>query len=141
MEALPPNFGKGQVDLAAMISLAPTFAAVLASEAVSSKSFQVMEQDRLYVPLFVYSKETPERTKPLYNPAIPLDNVGMNFNISLFFTALGLACVLESLPWLLSPAKMRQVLLQLLALSDTQLRTWGYTLLGVGVLLVFLCRI
>ena len=58
----------------------------------------------------------------------------MNFNFSLFLTALGLACVLEALPWLLSPGKARSTFLELLSLPEETLRKGGLILLILGVL-------
>ena len=58
----------------------------------------------------------------------------MNFNLSLFLAALGLACVLEALPWLLSPRKTREMLIELLSLPDETLRG-GIVLLVLGVVI------
>ena len=58
----------------------------------------------------------------------------MNFNLSLFLAALGLACFLEALPWNVSPAKTREALRLLFSLSDGQLRTGGILLLALGLL-------
>lgn len=58
----------------------------------------------------------------------------MNFNFSLFFATLGLACVLEAMPWVLSPAKTREALSFLLTLSDEQQRMGGIILLAFGIL-------
>lgn len=57
----------------------------------------------------------------------------MNFNLSLFLAALGLACVLEALPWLISPRKTRETLLELLSLPEETLRKGGIFLLILGV--------
>ena len=59
----------------------------------------------------------------------------MNFNLSLFLAALGLACVLEALPWLLSPRKTREMLIELLSLPDETLRRGGSVLLVLGVVI------
>lgn len=64
----------------------------------------------------------------------------MQFNFPLFLMALGLACVLESLPWLLAPDRMRGALRQLLELPPETLRVWGLFLLGAGIILVVLSR-
>jgi uncharacterized protein YjeT (DUF2065 family) len=61
-------------------------------------------------------------------------------NLSLFFTALGLALVLESLPWLAAPDKWRDSLRALLALPPRTLRIIGLVLLGAGLGLVALSR-
>ena len=57
----------------------------------------------------------------------------MNFNLSLFLSALGLACVLEALPWLISPRKTRETLLELLSLPEDALRKGGTLLMVLGV--------
>ena len=57
----------------------------------------------------------------------------MNFNLSLFLAALGLACVLEALPWLISPGKTRETLLELLSLPEETLRRGGIFLMVLGV--------
>ena len=57
----------------------------------------------------------------------------MNFNLSLFLAALGLACVLEALPWLISPGKTRETLLELLSLPEETLRRGGIFLIILGV--------
>ena len=57
----------------------------------------------------------------------------MNFNFSLFLTALGLACVLEALPWLVSPQKTRKTLLEMLSLPEETLRRGGLVLMVLGV--------
>ena len=64
----------------------------------------------------------------------------MRFQASLFLAALGLACVLESLPWLLGPGRMREALRQLLELPPEKLRVGGFILLGTGLVLVALSR-
>ncbi len=58
----------------------------------------------------------------------------MNFNLSLFLAALGLACVLEALPWLISPRKTRETLIELLSLPDETLRRGGIFLMVLGVM-------
>ncbi|MDD4701806.1 MAG: DUF2065 domain-containing protein [Desulfovibrio sp.] len=62
----------------------------------------------------------------------------MDFNIELFFRALGLAIVLEGLCWTLFPGGMRRALLSLLPLPENQLRVVGLTVLVVGLLVVWL---
>lgn len=57
----------------------------------------------------------------------------MNFNVSLFLAALGLACVLEALPWLISPRNTREMLVKLLSVSDETLRGGGIFLLALGL--------
>lgn len=59
----------------------------------------------------------------------------MDFNFSLFLMALGLACVMEALPWLVSPDRMRETLLNLSQLPGEQLRMGGFALIALGLLL------
>lgn len=65
----------------------------------------------------------------------------MRFHVSLFVAALGLACVLESLPWLLAPDRMREAMRHLGQLPPEKLRLWGFALLGGGLILVSLSRL
>ena len=60
----------------------------------------------------------------------------MEFNISLFLRALGLAIVLDGLCWTLFPGGMRRALLQLLPLPESRLRVVGLAALALGLLLV-----
>ena len=64
----------------------------------------------------------------------------MNFNLSLFLAALGLACLLEALPWLVAPKKTREALFALLSLSEGWLRGGGLVLLALGLLLCAVAR-
>lgn len=57
----------------------------------------------------------------------------MNFNLSLFLAALGLACILEALPWIISPRKTRETLIELLSLPEETLRKGGIFLMVLGV--------
>ena len=57
----------------------------------------------------------------------------MNFNFSLFLAALGLACVLEALPWIVSPRKTLETLMELLSLPEETLRRGGLFLMVLGV--------
>ena len=59
----------------------------------------------------------------------------MHFDISLFLYALGLAAVLEALPWLISPDKRREAVLNLDTLSPAQIRVACLVMLGLGLLL------
>lgn len=65
----------------------------------------------------------------------------MRFHLSLFVAALGLACVLEALPWLLAPERMRATLRHLGRLPAEKLRVWGFVLLGGGLILLSLSRL
>ncbi len=59
----------------------------------------------------------------------------MHFHLSLLLCALGLAAVLEALPWLLCPKKMREAMLHFAALPPEQVRVAGLILLALGMLL------
>ena len=59
----------------------------------------------------------------------------MYFNFSLFFMALGLACCIEAMPWLISPERMRKVLLDLSALPAERMRMGAFVMLALGLLL------
>ncbi len=62
----------------------------------------------------------------------------MDFNFSLFFTALGLAAVIESLPWLIGPKSMRKFLETLSETGDEALRMYGASLLVIGVIIMWI---
>ena len=64
----------------------------------------------------------------------------MSFDFSLFFLAIGLAFALEACLWIISPGRMREAFRSLLELADAQLRTWGFVLLSIGLLLCALGR-
>lgn len=55
-------------------------------------------------------------------------------------TGIGFACLLESLPWLAAPLKMRDFLLRLAEMPAEQLRSYGFFLLALGVFLIWLAR-
>lgn len=57
----------------------------------------------------------------------------MDFNYSLFFMALGLACCIEAMPWLISPARMRDMLLKLSEQPVERLRMGGFFMLALGL--------
>lgn len=59
----------------------------------------------------------------------------MHFNLSLFLCALGLAAVLEALPWLIAPEAIRDALLRLAEVPAPQGRMAGLVLLALGLLL------
>lgn len=65
----------------------------------------------------------------------------MNFDWQLFLCALGLALVLESLPWLLAPEQFREALRSLIERQGNDLRRWGMFLLGIGLFLIVLGRV
>ena len=57
----------------------------------------------------------------------------MDFNYSLFFMALGLACCIEALPWIIAPQRFREMLHKLGELPAEQLRTGGLLTLAFGL--------
>ena len=57
----------------------------------------------------------------------------MDFNFSLFFMALGLACCIEALPWLVAPRRFREMLQKMGELPAEQLRTGGFLTLALGL--------
>ncbi len=61
-----------------------------------------------------------------------------NFNFSLFFTALGLAFVIEASMWLISPKSVKEAFQFLLTQSDDVLRSFAATLLIIGLLVMFI---
>lgn len=64
----------------------------------------------------------------------------MNLDWSLFFVALGLAFLLEGLPYFLLADRMPGILLSLAAKPPRSLRVLGLTAMIMGVLLVALGR-
>ena len=65
----------------------------------------------------------------------------MQFDISLFLSALGLAFILESCLYALFPGKMKQLLLRLSLMPDTGLRRYGFGGLAVGLIVLWLSRL
>jgi uncharacterized protein len=64
----------------------------------------------------------------------------MHIDWKLFFTALGLAFVLEGLPYFLAAEKMPQVLRALAERRPGELRTLGISAIMAGLLLIFVIR-
>lgn len=62
----------------------------------------------------------------------------MTFNSTLFFSALGLAFILEALPYLLFPERMRQALVALAEEGGGALRRMGGLSLLCGVVILWL---
>ena len=56
----------------------------------------------------------------------------------LFLTAVGLAMVLEGLPYFISPRAVRTYLAQLTSLGDGSLRVMGLSLMAMGLLVAYL---
>lgn len=53
---------------------------------------------------------------------------------------LGVVMVVEGIPWFLSPAGYKRLLLQLLPVNDLALRLLGLSCMLAGLLLVYLVR-
>lgn len=64
----------------------------------------------------------------------------MHFDWKLFLTALGLAFILEGLPYFLAAEKMPEVLRALSERRPRELRLLGMTAMLAGLALVFLMR-
>jgi len=64
----------------------------------------------------------------------------MEFGWRFFLTALGLAFILEGLPYFLAAEKMPEVLRALAGRSPGQLRSLGVSAILAGLLLLFLLR-
>lgn len=62
----------------------------------------------------------------------------MQFDFSLLFTALGLAFVLEGLPYFIFAERMPAVLKRLLEMSPSALRKLGILVILTGLVLVYL---
>lgn len=58
--------------------------------------------------------------------------------LSYLITALGFACFIEALPWLIAPKKMQDFLRELMQMSPEFLRYWGISLLVIAVFLVWI---
>ncbi len=86
------------------------------------------------------------------NPALPLDAMvvwwtlpcrryifwSMQFDLTLFLSALGLAFILESIPYFLFAERMPSILNTLAQQSPSNLRRMGFTGLLLGVLVIYL---
>ena len=64
----------------------------------------------------------------------------MQFDVSLFFCALGLALVLESCLYTLFPEKMQSILLELSRMPTEGLRRYGIGGLCAGLFIMWLSR-
>jgi hypothetical protein len=64
----------------------------------------------------------------------------MNFDFTLFLTALGLAFVLEGLPYFIWAERMPSFLAMLSQRQPSTLRKIGLTALLLGLVLIFLAR-
>jgi uncharacterized protein YjeT (DUF2065 family) len=57
-----------------------------------------------------------------------------------FLCVLGLVMVVEGLPYFASPAKMRNWISRLAEMSDSTLRSTGFVLMALGLVLIYLGR-
>ncbi|WP_029457392.1 DUF2065 domain-containing protein [Solidesulfovibrio alcoholivorans] len=64
----------------------------------------------------------------------------MHFDWKIFLTALGLAFILEGLPYFLAAEKMPEVLRALSERKPRELRVLGMTAMLAGLLLIFVLR-
>lgn len=64
----------------------------------------------------------------------------MHINWDLFFSALGLALVLEGIPYFLWAERMPSVLRLLASKSPASLRKMGLTSILFGLLLIYFCK-
>ncbi len=64
----------------------------------------------------------------------------MTFNSTLFFSALGLAFILEALPFILFPERMKETISLLLEQDPAALRRIGLLALGVGLCVLLLAH-
>ncbi|XPV76738.1 MAG: DUF2065 domain-containing protein [Desulfovibrio sp.] len=64
----------------------------------------------------------------------------MNFDWTIFITALGLAVVIEGLPYFLFPEKMPRMLLQLATHPPSALRKIGLTAIIAGLIIIATAR-
>ena len=64
----------------------------------------------------------------------------MHFDWKIFLTALGLALILEGLPYFLAAEKMPEVLRALSERKPRELRVLGMTAMLAGLLLIFVLR-
>ncbi len=64
----------------------------------------------------------------------------MHFDWKIFLTALGLAFILEGMPYFLAAEKMPEVLRALSERKPRELRVLGLTAILAGLLLIFLLR-
>lgn len=55
-----------------------------------------------------------------------------------FLCVFGMVMIIEGIPYFLSPGKMKSWVKQILNLPEETLRRFGFTLMAVGLLLVYL---
>jgi uncharacterized protein YjeT (DUF2065 family) len=64
----------------------------------------------------------------------------MDFNWSLFLTALGLALIIEGMPYFLGPEAVKRMVIKMLGMPARVLRGMGLACIGAGLLLIALSR-
>ncbi|MDT8395634.1 MAG: DUF2065 domain-containing protein [bacterium] len=64
----------------------------------------------------------------------------MQFQLDIFLAALGLALIIEGMPYFLRPEAVKQMVIKLLGLPAGVLRGLGLASIGAGLLLVALSR-
>ncbi len=64
----------------------------------------------------------------------------MNFDVELFLCALGLAFIIEGLPWTLFPEAMRKAMLFMTVSPSLHLRRMGLLGIVAGLLIIWLVR-
>ena len=64
----------------------------------------------------------------------------MKFQLNIFLAALGLAFVIEGLPYFLAPGAVQRMIARMLAWSPSSLRLLGLVTMGLGLLLVAVSR-
>jgi uncharacterized protein YjeT (DUF2065 family) len=65
----------------------------------------------------------------------------MTFQWEIFIAALGLALILEGLPYFLGPEAVKKLVSKMLELSPSSLRFFGLTFIIAGLALVALSRL
>ena len=67
-------------------------------------------------------------------------NFKMHFQFNIFIAALGLALILEGLPYFLGPEAVKRMVIKLAGLPAGVLRGLGLASIGAGLLLIALSR-
>ncbi|MFO8084339.1 MAG: DUF2065 domain-containing protein [Desulfobacterales bacterium] len=57
-----------------------------------------------------------------------------------FLCVIGMVMIIEGLPYFAFPDKMKQLVEKLLEIEDRSLRRFGFFLMGLGLLLVYMGR-
>lgn len=59
-------------------------------------------------------------------------------NMDFFLCVIGMVMIIEGLPYFAFPDKMKQLVEKLLEIEDGALRRFGFFLMGIGLLLVYM---